>query len=74
MLIKLMLIIPVATANVEGVFPGMTFVKNKLRNNMVNQVLNHCLVTFIENDVFLQVSDDDVINRYQDMGNRLVQL
>ena len=74
LLIKLMLIILVATASVERVFFGMTFVKNKLQNRMGNQVLNDCLVTFIEKDVFLQVSDSDVINWYQDMGNRRVQL
>ena len=74
LIIKLMLILPVATASVKRVFSGMTFVKNKLRNSMGNQVLNGFLVTFIEKDVFLQVSDEDVINRYQDMGNRRVQL
>ncbi|KAL4589665.1 hypothetical protein LXL04_002573 [Taraxacum kok-saghyz] len=74
LLIKLMLILPVDTASVERVFSEMTFVKNKLPNSMGNQVLNDCLVTFIEKDVFLQVSDFDIINRYQDMGNRRVQL
>ncbi|XP_047950942.1 zinc finger MYM-type protein 1-like [Salvia hispanica] len=70
LLIKLILILPVATASVERVFSGMTFVKNKLRNSMGYQPLNDCLVTFIEKDVFLQVSDDDVVNRFEAMKTR----
>ena len=35
--IKLILILPVATTNVERVFYGMTFVKNKLRNRIGDQ-------------------------------------
>ncbi|XP_042043557.1 uncharacterized protein LOC121789091 [Salvia splendens] len=70
LLIKLILILPVATASIERVFSGMTFVKNKLRNRMGDQHLNDCLVTFIEKDVFLQVSDDDVVNRFEEMKTR----
>ncbi|XP_041999787.1 uncharacterized protein LOC121749268 [Salvia splendens] len=70
LLIKLILILPVATASVERVFSGMTFVKNKLRNRMGDQPLNDCLVTFIEKDVFLQVSDDDIVNRFEEMKTR----
>lgn len=29
---------------------------------MGDEVLNDCLVTFIENDVFLQVHDDNMID------------
>ncbi|XP_042012325.1 zinc finger MYM-type protein 1-like [Salvia splendens] len=70
LLIKLILIIPVATASVERVFSGMTFVKNKLRNRMGDQPLNDCLITLIEKDVFLQVSDDDIVNRFEEMKTR----
>ncbi|XP_057522479.1 uncharacterized protein LOC130802478 [Amaranthus tricolor] len=55
LLIKLMLILPVATASVERVFSAMTFVKNKLRNSIGDQLVNDCLVTYIEKEVFLQV-------------------
>ncbi|XP_057791603.1 uncharacterized protein LOC131008657 [Salvia miltiorrhiza] len=67
---KLVLILPVATASVERVFSGMTYVKNKLRNSMGDQVLNDCLVTFIEKDMFLQVSDDEVVKRFEEMKTR----
>lgn len=39
-LFKLVLILPVATTSVERVFSSMTFVKNKLLNQMGNQLLN----------------------------------
>ncbi|KAG6424234.1 hypothetical protein SASPL_114649 [Salvia splendens] len=70
LLLKLILILLVATVSVERVFFGMTFVKNKLRNRMSDQPLNDCLVTFIEKDVFLQVSDDDIVNRFEEMETR----
>lgn len=41
---------------------------------MGDQLLNDCLVTFIEKDVFLQVPDGDIIDRFQDMTNRRIHL
>ncbi|XP_062213749.1 uncharacterized protein LOC133914723 [Phragmites australis] len=73
-LIKLVLILPVATASVERVFSSMTYVKNKLRNKMRSQYMNDCLVTFIERDFFLQVEDDAIIVAFQKMKNRKVEL
>ena len=73
-LLKLLLILPVATASVERVFSSMTFVKNKLRNKMGDQFLNECLVKFIEREFFLQVKDDVVISRFPAMIDRMVVL
>ncbi|XP_056695018.1 uncharacterized protein [Spinacia oleracea] len=70
LLIKLVLILPVATAGVERAFSSMMIVKNRLRNSMGDQLLNDCLVTFIERDVFIQVSDDAIMKRFQGMQNR----
>jgi hypothetical protein len=52
LLLKLVLILPVATTSVERAFLTMNFVKNKLRNRMNDGLLNDCLVTFIERDIF----------------------
>lgn len=41
---------------------------------MDDQVLNDCLVIFIEKDVFLQVLDDNTIDQFQDMTTRRIQL
>ncbi|XP_052146816.1 uncharacterized protein LOC127765887 isoform X3 [Oryza glaberrima] len=73
-LLKLVLILPVATASVERVFSSMNYVKNKLRNRMGEQYLNDCLVTFLERDLFVQVTNDDIISRFQAMATRKVKL
>jgi len=74
LLIKLMLILPIATASVERVFSAMTCVKNKLRNSMGDQFMNDCLITFIENEVFLQVPDEKIIDHFQNMKTRRMKL
>ncbi|XP_021751901.1 uncharacterized protein LOC110717496 [Chenopodium quinoa] len=70
LLLKLVLLLPVATASVERVFSGMKHVKDKLRNSMGDQMLNDCLITCLENDLFSNVSMEDIINRYQNMKTR----
>ncbi|XP_021758486.1 zinc finger MYM-type protein 1-like [Chenopodium quinoa] len=74
LLIRLALILPVATASVERVFSSMTYVKNKLRNSMGDQLLNDSLVTYLERDLFARVSDDDVLARFQSMKTRKMLL
>ena len=54
-LLKLVLILPIATASVERVFSTMNYVKNKQRNKMSDEYLNNCLVIFIEREFFSQV-------------------
>ena len=73
-LLKLVLVLPVATAGVERVFSSMNYIKNKLRSKMGQKYLNGCLVTFIERDLFLQVKDEDIITRFQALKNRKVIL
>ena len=68
------MILPVATASVERVFSAMTYVKSKLRNSMGDQLMNDCLVTFIEKEVFLQISDDMIIDRFKSMKTRRMNL
>ncbi|KAK1369481.1 hypothetical protein POM88_035573 [Heracleum sosnowskyi] len=74
LLLKLVLILPVATASVERVFSGMTQVKVKLRNSMGDQMLNDFLITYQERDLFLNVKMSDIIDRYQNMKTRREQL
>lgn len=72
-LLKLVLVLPVATASVERIFSAMNYVKNKLRNKMGDQYLNDCLVKFIECEFFLKVKDGDIINHFQVMKERKVK-
>jgi hypothetical protein len=51
LLLKLVLMLPVATASVERTLSVMTIIKSKLRNKMCDNLLNDCLVTYIERDI-----------------------
>ena len=72
LLVKLILILPVATASVERVFSAMNLVKNKLRNSMSDGLMKNCLVTFIERDVFLKVSEEDIVEDFMAKERRRV--
>ncbi|XP_070026208.1 uncharacterized protein [Nicotiana sylvestris] len=74
LLVKLTLILPVATATVERAFSSMKQIKNEERNNMGDQYLNDCLVCYIELDVFTNISNDVIIDRFQNMKARRGQL
>jgi len=52
LILKLALILPGATVTVERVFSGLNLVKNQMRNHMGDELLNDCLVTFIEREIF----------------------
>ncbi|RLM70279.1 hypothetical protein C2845_PM17G12990 [Panicum miliaceum] len=64
-LLKLVLVLPVATASVEKVFSAMDLVMKKLRNRVGEQLLYDCLITFVEREVFMQVKADALISRFQ---------
>jgi hypothetical protein len=72
-LLKLVLLLPVATANVERVFSAMVFVKTKLRNKMGDSLLDDCLVTFIEQDIFFGVDEDDIIKTFMSLRKRRIK-
>jgi hypothetical protein len=64
LLLKLVLMLPVATASVERAFSAMTIIKPKLRNKMCDSLLDDCLVTYIERDIFEEVKEDDIIEAF----------
>jgi hypothetical protein len=53
-------------------FSSVNYVKNKLRNNMGDEYLNNCMVTFIEREFFNQPKDEDVINLFQQGNQRVI--
>ena len=69
-LLKLVLLLPVATTDVERVFSAMILVKTKLRNKMGDSPLDDCLVTFIERDIFFEVDEDDIIKAFMSLQKR----
>lgn len=64
-LLKLVLVLPIATASFERVFYAVDLVMNKLRNRVGEQLLYDCLVTFIEREVCMQVKDEALISYFQ---------
>ncbi|XP_013723174.2 zinc finger MYM-type protein 1-like [Brassica napus] len=73
-LLKLCLILPVATASVERCFSAMNIVKTTSRNSIGDEFLSDCLVCFIEKQVLETVTNETVIKRFQDMSERRVHL
>nr|XP_009797728.1 PREDICTED: uncharacterized protein LOC104244108 [Nicotiana sylvestris] len=74
LLVKLSLILPVATATVERAFSSMKYIKNDLRSRIGDEFLNGCLVCYIEDEVFETVPNDAIIDRFQSMTTCRVQL
>ncbi|KAL5714274.1 hypothetical protein ACHQM5_016258 [Ranunculus cassubicifolius] len=74
LLITLALVLPVATATVERAFSSMRIIKSRLRNRMGDELLNDCLVSYIEKDLFCRVEIEAVMQRYQKMRNHRGQL
>ncbi|XP_042032225.1 uncharacterized protein LOC121778900 [Salvia splendens] len=73
-LIKLVLLLPVATASVERVFSAMKFVKSELRNRMGDDWLNDSLTVYSENEVFATIPNERILSRFQKMDTRRSQL
>ena len=63
LLLKLALILPVATATVKRAFSAMKYVKIMLCNQMRDQWMNDWLVTYIKKNVFASI-DNEAINDF----------
>ena len=70
LLVTLALILLVATTTVERAFSAMNIIKNRLRNQIGDQQMNDCLVTYIEKDIFKTIKCEEIIQRFQNMKNR----
>jgi hypothetical protein len=73
-LIKLSLLLLVATAIVKRVFSVMHIVKGKLRNRMRDKWMNNSLVIYIEKDIFDEIDNEIIIKRFQNIKNQKEQL
>jgi hypothetical protein len=70
-LLKLVLILPVATASVERNLSSVNYVNNKATNKLSDQCANDCMVTSLEREIFAQVKDEAIISRFQAMNTAL---
>ena len=68
-LVTLALILLVATTTVERVFSTMNIIKNRLRNQIGDQWMNDCLVTYIEKDIFKTSKCEEIMQQFQNMKN-----
>jgi hypothetical protein len=73
-LLKLAMILPVATATTERSFSAMKFVKNMLHNRIADEWMNDYLVTCVEKDVFNNIDNELIIQRFHDMKSHNEQL
>ncbi|XP_022030925.1 zinc finger MYM-type protein 1-like [Helianthus annuus] len=73
-LLKLTLVLPVATATVERCFSAVKIVKTNLRNRIGEDFLNACVVCAVEKEALESVTNEVVIDRFQKMKSRRGQL
>ncbi|KAL4573046.1 hypothetical protein LXL04_019839 [Taraxacum kok-saghyz] len=57
-LVKLTLVLPVATATVERCFSAMKLVKMDLRNRIEDEILNDCVIFAVEREEFSKVTNE----------------
>ena len=74
LLVKLALTIPVVTATVEKSFSAMKYIKNELCNRMRDQLMDDCLVVYIEKDVACSIDNETIMQQFQNMKTRRRQL
>ena len=74
LLVTLALILLVATATVERVFSAMNIIKNWLHNQIGDQWISDCFVTYIEKYIFKTIKCEEIMQRSQNMKNRWGQL
>ena len=69
-LLKLVLLLQVATTSVERVFSTMASVKIKKNNKLGDALLDDWFVTLIERDIFFEVHENDIIKTFMNFRNR----
>ncbi|XP_075101646.1 uncharacterized protein LOC107813939 [Nicotiana tabacum] len=73
-LVKFALLLPVVTGTVERTFSAMKLIKSELRNRMNDEFMSGCLVPYVERKIFNVISDETIMNTFQDMKTRRGQL
>ena len=69
-LLKLVLLLLVATTSVERVFSTMASVKIKKNNKLGDALLDDWFVALIERDIFFEVHKNDIIKTFMSFRNR----
>ena len=70
-LIRLVLTLPVSTATTERAFSAMKLVKTRLRNKMEDGFLRDCLLIYIEKEIAIGFSTDEIIDEFNTEKRRV---
>ncbi|XP_070008481.1 uncharacterized protein [Nicotiana sylvestris] len=73
-LVKFTLLLPIFTTTVERTFSTMKLIKSELRNRMNDEFMSSCLVPNVEREIFNIISDETIVNMFQEMKTRRGQL
>ncbi|XP_023767342.2 uncharacterized protein LOC111915937 [Lactuca sativa] len=73
-LLKLALVLPVATATVERCYSAMKFLKTDLRNRIGDDFMNGALICSVEKEALENVKTENVITRFRKMKDRRGEL
>ncbi|XP_033515332.1 uncharacterized protein [Nicotiana tomentosiformis] len=73
-LVKFALLLPIVTATVERTFSAMKLIKSELRNRINDEFMSGCLVPYAERKIFNTISDETIMNTFQEMKTRRGQL
>jgi hypothetical protein len=63
-LLKLVPVLPVATATVEKRFSAMKIVKTHLRNRIGDKYISNSLICYVEKEEMLKVTNEAVVHRF----------
>ncbi|XP_052619870.1 uncharacterized protein LOC128126152 [Lactuca sativa] len=69
-LLKLVLVLPIATATVDRCFSAMKLLKTDLRNKIGDDFLNDAMISYVEKEALMKVKIEDVMDRFQKMYTR----
>ena len=69
-LLKLVLVLPIATASVERCFSAMKIVKTILTKSIGDGFMNDCIICFMEPEFLSAIPIEDVIVRFHKMEDR----
>ena len=70
--LKLVLLLSVATTSVESIFYN-GFSDNKVTKYGGDSLLDDCLVTFTERNIFFEVGEDDIIKIFMSLRKRQIK-
>jgi asparagine synthetase A len=67
-LVKLVLVLPVATDIVERIFSAIKLVKTYLRNRIDDEYMSNSLICYVEKQEMEKVINDIVVRRFKAMA------